>query len=118
VFKHAQLKLPTQAPTQPQLNIPISQFGQSWGSSWGFMFERLLFSHYFDTSTSTSIVQPGKEMTRHMLSNSASTTININLNINHHRNDNGSNNTTTGVRDAASGSRAAGMFSFYFAHSY
>ena len=41
----------TRTPTWPQLNIPISQFGPSWGSSWGRMFECLLFSYHFDLNS-------------------------------------------------------------------
>lgn len=41
----------TRTPTQPQLNFPISQFGQSWGSSWGLMFERPKFHNYSDLNS-------------------------------------------------------------------
>jgi hypothetical protein len=53
VFQTYPTRPSTRTPTQPQLDFLISQFGQSWGSSWGFRFEHILFSS-FSTSTQTS----------------------------------------------------------------
>ena len=50
MFKAAQLDLQLKPQLNPNSvinNFPISQFGQSWGSSSGRSFEHFLFSNYF-----------------------------------------------------------------------